>query len=101
MVMNKVRDKLDSLCIICSLGQVKISLDNTLWRLTCPWASIDFCYFHTSVNGQFMMPYFTPTDLFRHFCHIIKSIKPEIFNFLLIGFTLILSLAVHECVTLV
>ena len=32
-----------------------------------------------------MMPYFTPTDLFRHFCHFIKSIKQEIFNFLLIG----------------
>ena len=27
MVINNVRDKLGSLCIICSLGQVKFSLD--------------------------------------------------------------------------
>ena len=64
------------------------------WLHSDPEGEID-------LNGQFMMPYFTPTDLFRHFSHIIKSIKPEIFNFLLIGFTLILSLAVHECACLV
>ena len=30
MVINKVRDKLGSLCIICSLGQVKFSSDKCI-----------------------------------------------------------------------
>ena len=33
MVMNKVRDKLGSLCIICYLGQVKISLDKYIMAI--------------------------------------------------------------------
>ena len=52
--INKIRAKLGTLCIICSLGQIKFSLDNFirrlhLWPFTCPWTSIKFCYFHTTV----------------------------------------------------
>ena len=37
--------KNNSLCIIYSLGQVKVSYGSLL----VPWASINFCYFHTPV----------------------------------------------------
>ena len=37
-----------------NMGQVKLSTDKYLWQSTCPWASINFCYFHTS--GQFSSP---------------------------------------------
>ena len=33
MVINKVRDELGSLCIICSFGQVKFSLDKYIMTI--------------------------------------------------------------------
>ena len=45
MFINKVRDKLGALCIICSLGY---NLHYGHFR--CPWASIEFCYFYTLVQ---------------------------------------------------
>ena len=45
--ISKVRAKLSSLCIICSLGQVKFSLDKYILAINLSWASIKFCYFHT------------------------------------------------------
>ena len=50
MVIDKVRDKLGSLCIICSLGQVKKNHRTiTLWPFNCPWTSIKFGYFYIPV----------------------------------------------------
>ena len=53
--VSKVRAKLGSLCIICSLGQVKFSC--TLWPFICPCASIKFCNFHTPVMGKYFCPH--------------------------------------------
>ena len=41
--ISKVRAKLNSLCIICSLGQLNFHWTSTL----LPLASIKVCYFHT------------------------------------------------------
>ena len=35
--------------LICSFGQVKFSMDKYILTFTCPWTSIKFYYFHTSV----------------------------------------------------
>ena len=35
--------------MISSLGQVKFPVDKYIMSFTCPWASIKFCYFDTSV----------------------------------------------------
>ena len=51
MVINKERDKLGSLCIICSLGQVTFSLDVYIKAILIlvlgQCTSIKYCYFYT------------------------------------------------------
>ena len=40
-----------ALCALSVLWDKKKFLwTSTLWQLTCPWASINFCYFHTPDN---------------------------------------------------
>ena len=46
MVINKVRDKLGSLCIICSLLQVQFSLDKYIMAINLFLGKYTFCYFH-------------------------------------------------------
>ena len=46
ITISKVRAQLSSLCIICSLGQVKFSLYKYIMSIYFPWASMKFCYLH-------------------------------------------------------
>ena len=57
MVINKVRDKMGSLCIICSLGQFSFHLTSTLWPFTCPWAHIKF-----AISTPLHKPRISPFD---------------------------------------
>ena len=50
IVIDKVKDKLPSLCIICSLGRAKLPLDKYIIATFLPLGKHKICYFHTSVN---------------------------------------------------
>ena len=47
MVINKIRDKLGSLCIICSFGQVKFSLDKYIMAIYLSLATYKMFLIHT------------------------------------------------------